>query len=140
MSQYKGKPYIVNKSRQTLFERLGDFSILAAHIHELPEEMRSKLGTVTFPDTDTMAFTAPGVGEMKFKIVERNAPERIRLLADTGMVPIYVILDLAEEAADKTSVSATIDADIPMMLRPLIGGKLQEAADKFGEMFGQLNI
>ncbi|MBE6304700.1 MAG: hypothetical protein E7082_02085 [Bacteroidales bacterium] len=140
MSQYKGKPYIVNKSRQTLFERLGDFSILAAHIHELPEEMRSKLGTVTFPDADTMAFTAPGVGEMKFKIVERNAPERIRLLADTGMVPIYVILDLAEEAADKTSVSATIDADIPMMLRPLIGGKLQEAADKFGEMFGQLNI
>lgn len=140
MSQYKGKPYIVNKSRQTLFERLADFSILANHIHELPEEMRSKLGTVTFPDTDTMAFTAPGVGEMKFKIVERNAPERIRLLADTGMVPIYVILDLAEEAADKTSVSATIDADIPMMLRPLIGGKLQEAADKFGEMFGQLNI
>lgn len=140
MSQYKGKPYIVNKSRQTLFERLGDFSILAAHIHELPEEMRSKLGTVTFPDADTMAFTAPGVGEMKFRIVERNAPERIRLLADTGMVPIYVILDLAEEAADKTSVSATIDADIPMMLRPLIGGKLQEAADKFGEMFGQLNI
>lgn len=140
MSQYKGKPYIVNKSRQTLFERLGDFSILAAHIHELPEEMRSKLGTVTFPDADTMAFTAPGVGEMKFKIVERNAPERIRLLADTGMVPIYVILDLAEEAADKTSVSATIDADIPMMLRPLIGGKFQEAADKFGEMFGQLNI
>lgn len=140
MSQYKGKPYIVNKSRQTLFERLADFSILANHIHELPEEMRSKLGTVTFPDTDTMAFTAPGVGEMKFKIVERNAPERIRLLADTGMVPIYVILDLDEEAADKTSVSATIDADIPMMLRPLIGGKLQEAADKFGEMFGQLNI
>lgn len=140
MSQYKGKPYIVNKSRQTLFERLADFSILANHIHELPEEMRSKLGTVTFPDTDTMSFTAPGVGEMKFKIVERNAPERIRLLADTGMVPIYVILNLDEEAADKTSVSATIDADIPMMLRPLIGGKLQEAADKFGEMFGQLNI
>ena len=139
MAQYKGKPYCINKSRQTLFERLGDFSVLGAHINDLPDEVRSKLGTVSFPDADTFAFTAPGVGEMKFKIVERVAPSRIRLLADTGVVPINVILDLEEESAESTSVTATIDADIPMMLRPLIGSKLQEAADKFGEMFGQLN-
>ncbi len=139
MAQYKGKPYSINKSRQTLFERLGDFSVLGAHINDLPDEVRSKLGTVSFPDADTFAFTAPGVGEMKFKIVERVAPSRIRLLADTGVVPINVILDLEEESAESTSVTATIDADIPMMLRPLIGSKLQEAADKFGEMFGQLN-
>lgn len=140
MAQFKGKPYSINKSRQALYERLSDFGALQEHIHELPDEVRSKLGTVTFPDADTFAFTAPGVGEMKFKIVERVAPERIKLLADTGVVPINVILDLQEEESDKTAISATIDADIPMVLRPLIGGKLQEAADKFGEMFGQLNV
>lgn len=140
MAQYKGKPYPVNKSRQALYERLSDFGAIGAHINELPEEMRSKLGTVTFPDADTLAFTAPGVGEMKFRIIERIAPERVRLLADTGMVPINVILDLEEDGEDKTLVSATIEAEIPAMLRPLIGGKLQEAADKFGEMFGQLNV
>lgn len=140
MAQYKGKPYIVNKSRQDLFGRLADFSVLAAHIDELPADVRAQLGTCTFPDADTFAFTAPGVGEMKFRIIERSEPERITLLADTGMLPIHVILNLEEDSATSTAVSATIDADIPAMLRPLIGGKLQEAADKFGEMFGQLNV
>ncbi len=63
----------------------------------------------------------------------------MRFLAETGIVPINVILDWNVVDAAATDVTATIDAEIPMMLRPLIGGKLQEAADQFGKMFGQLN-
>ena len=33
---------------------------------------------------------------------------------------------------------ATIDVDIPVMLKPLVGGKMQEAADKFSEMLSTL--
>lgn len=130
---------MVNRPREVIFARLGDLSALGNHIDELPEEVRAQMGTVNFPDAETLAFTAPGVGEMKFRIVERTAPSQVKFLADTGMMPIYVIIDLAENGTDATAVGATIEADIPMMLRPLIGGKLQEAADKFGEMFGKLN-
>lgn len=105
----------------------------------LPEELKAKMGTVTFPDDETLAFTAPGVGEMKFRIVERREPDAVKFLADTGVVPIYVLLELAAAGEEATDITASIEAEIPAMLRPLIGGKLQEAANKFGEMFGQLN-
>ncbi|MDE6145630.1 MAG: hypothetical protein K2F96_05075, partial [Muribaculaceae bacterium] len=116
-----------------------NLSDLQGRMDTLPEDIRAKMGTINFPDADTLAFTAPGVGEMKFRIVERTAPSRVKFLADTGMVPINVLIDLTEAGNEATDVTATIDADIPMMLRPLVGPKLQEAADKFGEMFGQLN-
>ena len=139
MAKYTGKPFRVNMANTALFERVSNLSDLQSRMDTLPEDVRAKMGTINFPDADTLAFTAPGVGEMKFRIVERTAPSRVKFIADTGMVPINVFIDLAEAAADATDVTATIEAEIPMMLRPLVGPKLQEAADKFGEMFGQLN-
>lgn len=139
MAKYTGKPFRVNMANTALFERVSNLSDLQGRMDTLPEDIRAKMGTINFPDADTLAFTAPGVGEMKFRIVERTAPSRVKFIADTGMVPINVFIDLAEAAPDATDVTATIEAEIPMMLRPLVGPKLQEAADKFGEMFGQLN-
>ena len=50
-------------------------------------------------------------------------------------MPLKLSVDLSEDGPGATVVTPNIDIDIPMMLRPLIGGKLQEAADKFGEVF-----
>ena len=139
MAKYSGKPFRVSLPAGQLFERMTNLNELQGRMSELPEDLRAKMGTINFPDAETLAFTAPGVGEMKFRIVDRTAPSQVKFLADTGMIPINVIIDLNAATEAETDVVATIDAEIPMMVRPLIGPKLQEAADKFGEMFGQLN-
>lgn len=137
--KYNGKPYRLAAPREQVYGRLADLSVLKERMADLPDDLKARMGTVNFPDDETFAFTAPGVGEMKFRIVERREPELVRFMADTGVVPIYVDVNLAEADGPATDVSATIEAEIPMMLRPLVGGKFQEAADAFGQMFGQLN-
>ncbi len=137
--KYSGKPYRVNKPQAELYAGLSNLADIRGRMDSLPEDLKAKMGTVTFPDDETLAFTAPGVGEMKFRIVERREPDAVKFLADTGVVPIYVLLELAAAGEEATDITASIEAEIPAMLRPLIGGKLQEAANKFGEMFGQLN-
>lgn len=139
MAKYTGKPHRVALPANDIFDRLSNLAELKTRMESMPDDLKAKMGTVNFPDENTMAFTAPGVGEMKFRVVERNRPSSVRFLADTGVVPINVTVNLTEAGADATDISASIEADIPAMLRPLIGGKMQEAADKFGEMFGQLN-
>lgn len=134
-----GKPFRVGMTQEALYQRMSDLSDIRARMNSAPDDLKAKLGTVNFPDAETLAFTAPGVGEMKFRIVERIPCSAVRFLCDTGMMPIHVDISLTPAGVDATNVSASIEADIPAMLRPLIGGKLQEAADKFGEMFGQLN-
>ncbi len=42
-------------------------------------------------------------------------------------------------APDTTDVTTVIDVEIPAMLRPFVGPKLQQAADKFGEMISNLS-
>lgn len=137
--QIKGKSYTVNMPQSALYGRMSNLGDIRSRMDSVPEDLKTKLGTVNFPDDETLAFSAPGVGEMKFRIVGRTPESAVRFLCDTGMMPIYVDINLAPAGSDATEVSAVIEAEIPAMLRPLIGGKLQEAADKFGEMFGQLN-
>ena len=139
MAKYTGKPYRLSMPADEAYNRFSDLSAIRENLDKVPDDLKQRLGTVNFPDNETLAFTADGVGEMKFRIVERHPGEGVRFLADTGVVPIYVDLAVSPAGADASDVTASIEADIPAMLRPLIGGKLQEAADKFGEMFGQLN-
>ena len=47
-------------------------------------------------------------------------------------------LDLADVDGASTRLTPRIEMQIPAMLRPFIGNKIQEAADKFGEVFTSL--
>lgn len=126
-------------AQDALYERMSNLGDIRRRMDSVPEDLKARLGTVNFPDDETIAFSAPGVGDMKFRIAGRTPSSAVRFLCDTGMMPIYVDINLTPAGTDATDIAATIEAEIPAMLRPLIGGKLQEAADKFGEMFGQLN-
>lgn len=139
MPQYKGKPTRVTIDAPTLFSRFDNLEQFKERLDTLPEEFRQKMGTVTFPDSDSLSFTAPGVGQMAFRIIERQRPNRVRMLADTGLMPINIDIMFEAISEAETDVYAIIHADIPLMLRPMVGSKMQEAADKFGEMFGGLN-
>ena len=43
-------------------------------------------------------------------------------------------IDNLKGVENDTEVASVIDVEIPAMLRPMIGGKLQEAAEKFNEL------
>ncbi|MDE7146461.1 MAG: hypothetical protein K2O30_09995, partial [Duncaniella sp.] len=68
----------------------------------------------------------------------RTAPTHVGFSAEGAPVPLKLSLDLAGTAAGYTTLTPKIDIDIPAMLRPFIGGKIQAAADKFGEVFTSL--
>ncbi|MDE5913073.1 MAG: hypothetical protein K2G81_05450 [Muribaculaceae bacterium] len=112
---------------------------LHSRLEALPPEALAQVGDVEFIDADSFAINAPGLGRVVFNVTERVEPERVTLSADTGVVPLNLILELSELATDRTELTSSIDVEIPMMLRPMVGGKMKEAADKFSEMIGRLN-
>ncbi len=139
MSKYTGNTVTVPMARTALYERVSDLGGLQQRLESLPADALAKVGEVEFIDADTFAINAPGLGRVEFKVTERVAPERVVMSADTGMVPLQLILELAEAGAEATGLTASIDVEIPMMLRPMVGGKMKEAAGKFAEMIGRLN-
>lgn len=138
MAKYESKSVAVNQPIEILFDRFSDISLFQKKIEEIPAEHRAKMGDVTF-ENDAICINTPQVGQLKFQVVERTAPGHIVFSAVGSPIPLSMIIDITAVSDSSSSVVTAIDVDIPAMLRPLIGDKMQEAADKFGEMISQLN-
>ena len=90
------------------------------------------IGDVRFSH-DSITLVTPQVGELQFDVVERKENERMVLSATKSPIPLTLAVNLKGVEND-TEVASVIDVEIPAMLRPMIGGKLQEAAEKFNEL------
>lgn len=138
MAQYKSKPTTVNRSADELFQRLSDLSRLQDALDKLPQEQRDKVGTVEFK-ADSFKIQTPQVGDIAFKVIDRQAPSRVVFGTESSPVPLTMALDIAPAGETSSTVTATIEVEIPAMLRPLVGPQLQKAADQLGNLIGTLN-
>lgn len=138
MAKYSSKPTTLTIPINVAFERISNLSSYKERIEAIPAEQREKMGKVTFTE-DSITLSTSQIGELRFDITERKEPTRIVFSSAGSPIPLSLSMDLTEKSANETEVVTTIDIEIPAMLRPMIGGKLQEAADKFTELISSLN-
>ena len=132
MSTYKSKPATVPVPAETVSDKFADLSKLSSVIDQLPDDQRSKVGDVQF-GTDTLTINTAQVGAIQFKVVERT-PARVVFSAIGSPVPLQMTLNLSAIDPQTTELVTSIDVDIPMMLRPMVGGPLQKAAEQFNDL------
>ena len=137
MSVYSGKPVTLPRPINDIYAKISDLGQYRDMVEQLPAEQREKLQGVEFRG-EAIKMDAPGVGELVFKITERTAPTHVDLNAEGSPIPIKLSIDLADVDGASTRLTPRVEIQIPAMLRPFIGGKIQEAADKFGEVFTSL--
>ncbi|MBD5241591.1 MAG: hypothetical protein K2H50_05370 [Paramuribaculum sp.] len=133
MASYSSKPAVINKPVDEVYERISNIGAYQQKLDSLPAEVREKIGDVRFED-DAIVITAAPVGEIRFAVKERVSPSRVTLAAEQSPVPLNLTVNLEPESESSTKATSVIDVEIPAMLKPMIGGKMQEAADKFGEL------
>ncbi len=137
MAIYSGKPVTLTRPVSEIYAKVSDLGQYKEMVEALPEEHREKLAGVEFRG-DCVKMDAPGVGELMFKIIERVTDEKVVLNAEGCPIPLKLILNLASSAENSTTLTPRVDIQIPAMLKPFIGNKIQQAADKFGEVFTSL--
>lgn len=138
MSQYKSRPVSVARSAESLFAQFSDLSSFRDKLDTMPEDIRKQAGDIEFT-TDSIILSNPQVGQLEFAVREMVPPRRIVLKERRMPIPLEMSLDIAPVDAENCTISAAIDIDLPMMIRPLVGPKLQKAVDTFGEMLAGLN-
>ncbi|MDE5961104.1 MAG: hypothetical protein K2H08_05250 [Duncaniella sp.] len=134
MATYTGKPVTLPRPIGQIYERVADLSQYRSLVDQLPEEHREKLNGVEF-DGDCIRMEAPTIGQLVFKISERIPTSRVSFSAEGCPVPLSLSVNLKEAGEESTTLTPAIKIEIPPMLKPFIGNKIQEAADKFGEVF-----
>ncbi len=131
MTTYSSKPTEVAMPVSSVYERVSNPAAFQERLDALPEEVRAKLGAVRFTE-DSIIITAAPMGDMVLKITERVADKRVAFTAESAPVPLIMSINLDAKTPESTEIITAIDVEIPAMLRPMVGPKLQEAADKFG--------
>lgn len=137
MSIYKSNPQVVKGSVDCVYDKIANPSQFQQYLDRLPAEALAKIGDIKFTD-DSIAITAAPVGEIMLNIVERQPGQHVKFAAGNLPVKMETIIELQPADADSTNLTTAIDVEIPAMLRPMIGGKMQEAADKMAELLGTL--
>lgn len=137
MEQFKGKPVHINLPAQSVYDRLSDFSSYEQQLASLSEEQRKMIGDVRFTP-DSIIITAAPVGEMTLRMVDRRPPELIRLEAENSPIPLYINIEITPDSGQSCEACAAVSLNLPPMLKPLIGSKLQESADRFGDLIAKL--
>ena len=136
MAKYKGKTARIDISPTEFASKFDDLTVWSNHLDNMPQEVKQQVGDLCF-EPDAIVLKNPAVGQMTFKVEERS-PDRIAFKGE-GMIPIAIEVGIKGAEGDtKTDVTTVLDVEIPMMLRPLVGGKLQQLADVFGDMIGKL--
>lgn len=137
MATYTGKPVTLPRPIGQIYEKVSDLSQYRELVEQLPEQQRQQLSGVSF-EGDTIRMDAPSIGQITFRVSQRTAPTHVGFTAEGCPVPLNLDINLKEENPEATVLIPAIKIEIPPMLRPFIGNKIQQAADKFGEVFTSL--
>lgn len=93
-------------------------------------------------DDDTCKFRVDGIGLISLKIIEREPFKSLKITGDEGVpFEFFIWLQFKQVAPYDTRMKITLKAELNMMMKMVIGSKLQEGIDTVAETIAKaLNV
>ena len=142
MSEYKSDKKIILAPAATVYSKLSNLENLRSFIEKIPEDKipADKLETIKSMEVTADSITVKGgpTGSITLNIVER-VPDSLIVLKP-GALPMDLNLEIRieDEGADTCALQVAIDADIPMMLRPMVKGPFSQMVTQFADMLAAI--
>lgn len=114
---------------RTLKER---FEQMKDQIPEKDREQMEKLKDLKF-DSDSISITAPMVGEIKLRIIERDFPKTIKFETENSPVPFNFWIQLLPTGDMSCKMKLTIKAELNMFIKGMVKKPLSEGIEKIAE-------
>lgn len=132
MEKYESKIKVVKGSTEAIYSTLSDMSRVGS---ALPPQAVAKDIEST---ADECKFTIDKIGRVSICIDEKQPSSLVKYALKAAMPLGMNLFVQIKEAPQPTSepesrIKITLTADIPFMLKPLIGSKLQQVVDQIAE-------
>ena len=88
--------------------------------------------------TDTLSVQLPMVGNLVIRIIEREEPKLVKFASEKSPIPITLWIQLLPTSADSCKMRVPLDAELNVMFKAMIGGKLKDGVDKFADMLASI--
>ena len=124
-SSIKQIPYPV----EDVYRNISDLSNLERVRDRIPED---KLNSFSF-DQDSVSVNVAPVGDLKLRIIEREENKCVKFEGVQTPLPFNLWIQVLPVSETESKMKVTVKADIPLMLKGLVTGPLQDGVDKVAD-------
>ena len=137
MSTYKGKTVTINVPAPVVAGKFDDLIAMQKSFDNIPAEMKEKMGDIRL-EPQAIVVSNPMAGEMRFEIEERSDNRIVMGCSHPMRLVMDILLEPVAGNPDATEVSTAVEVDLPFFLKPLLGPRLQQAADGFSVLVANI--
>ena len=134
MSQFESQVVAIPYSQQRVYDMLSDLSHLESVKDRIPQD---KVQDLTF-DRDTVSVNVAPVGDIAFKIIEREEPKCVKLEATTSPIPLTIWIQMLPTAEEASKMKLTLRTELPIFMKGMIQKPLQEGLEKIADMLAAI--
>lgn len=126
MQEYISQQHQILRPAEQIFAVISRFDNLTPAVADKVEEWQATEDTCSFK---TKGFT------VKLRMEERIEPRHVKIVGDEGGVPVDFAfwIQLQKVSDTDTRMRLVLHVELNMMMKMMIGGKLQTAIDQIAE-------
>lgn len=126
MEKYESKQQQILRPAEMIFAAISRFDNLTPAVADKVEDWHA--------DEETCSFKAKGF-TVKLRMVDKEAPKFVKIQGDDGGVPIDFSfwIQLHKVSDNDTRMRLVLHIELNMMMRMMVGGKIQGALDQIAE-------
>ena len=130
MSTFESSIRQIPYKQEAVFNILSDLSNIERLKDKLPKD---KLEQMTF-DSDSISVSVNPVGQIKLRIVEREAPKCIKFETADSPVPFNLWIQVVPNGETATKMKLTIKAELNPFIKGMVKKPLMEGLEKIADL------
>jgi carbon monoxide dehydrogenase subunit G len=134
MSKYESSIKQVPYSQEAVYRNISDLNNLERVRDRVPED---KIRSFSF-DSDTISVDVPPVGQITMRIVDREEPKCVKFEAAQSPMPFNLWIQVLPVDENTSKMKVTVKADIPLMLKAMVSGPLQDGVEKIADVLAMI--
>lgn len=134
MTTYESDIKTISSNEEVVFGILSDLNNLKK-LAESPA-LTDKVKDLQY-DADSCSFAVDGFGRVGFRIIEREPSKTIKMQSENAPVNVNVWIQLKQVAENDTKMKLTLKADLPAMIKMMVGSKLQDGINAIAELLAK---
>lgn len=134
MSKYESSIKQVPYSQQAVYRCVSDLSNLDKVKDRVPTD---KVKDFSF-DSDSVSINVDPVGALTFRIINREEPKCVKFEGVNTPVPIHLWIQVLPVTDTSSKMKLTIEADIPIFVRPMVEKPLKEGIEKIADLLAMI--
>ncbi len=134
MTTYESEIKTISSNEEVVFGILSDLNNLKK-LADNPS-LTDKVKDLQF-DADSCSFAVDGFGKVGFRIIEREPSKTIKMQSENAPVNVNVWIQLKQVAENDTKMKLTLKADLPAMIKMMVGNKLQDGVNAIAELLAK---